>query len=98
MVGSLRIRVVAVFELPECCRPISPCCIKYGKSGNRQIYFCKRLHRRFVWGGRWNRYSDEWRVRVIDLYRRGVSMRGISRTTGIPFSTVRRWISEGRRP
>ncbi len=89
---------MAVFELPECCRPHSPCCIKYGKSRGRQTYYCKKLRRRFLWAGRWNKYSDEWRNRVMDLYREGMSIRGISRITGIPFSTVRRWINTSRDP
>ncbi len=85
---------VAVFELPECCHPRSPCCIKYGRSNGKQTYYCRRMGRRFVWGGRWNRYSEEMRRRALELHRGGTSIRKISRETGIPFSTVRRWIKD----
>ncbi|MEO0187251.1 MAG: helix-turn-helix domain-containing protein [candidate division WOR-3 bacterium] len=58
----------------------------------RQTYFCKRSKRRFVWGGKWNKYSYKWFYTVINMRNNGLSLREISRRTGIPFSTVRRFV------
>ncbi len=45
-----------------------------------------------MWGGKWNKYSNEWFYTVINMYNNGLNLGEISRKTGIPFSTVRRFV------
>ncbi len=80
------------YELDSCCYPKSSCCIKYGRVNGRQSYKCKRTGRRFIWGGKWYKYSDVLRRKAKEMYIHGMSIREISRELAIPYSTVRRWI------
>ena len=76
--------------------------MKYGKSGNKQAYFCKDCHRKFRESSllRRARFSPEFVSLTLDLYFSGLSLRKITRMVSthfdidINFATVYRWIQK----
>jgi len=76
--------------------------IHYGKSGNKQVYFCKDCRRKFRESSllKKARFTPEFVTLCLDLYFSGLSLRKITRTVGTHFnididhSTIYRWIAK----
>lgn len=51
----------------------------------------------FSYSGNENRYKEEQRTKVMELYNTGLSIREISKETGIPRSTVGSWIKNNNK-
>jgi transposase-like protein len=76
--------------------------MKYGKSGNKQTYFCKDCHRKFRESSllKKARFNPEFVTLCLDLYFSGLSLRKIARTVAnhfnidVDFSTIYRWIQK----
>lgn len=76
--------------------------MKYGKSGNKQTYFCKDCHRKFREYSllKKARFNPEFVTLCLDLYFSGLSLRKIARTVAnhfnieVDFSTIYRWIQK----
>jgi len=76
--------------------------MRYGKSGGKQVYFCKDCHRKFRESSllKKARFTPEFVTLCLDLYFSGLSLRKITRTVSTHFkididhSTVYRWIAK----
>jgi len=69
--------------------------IQYNKTGNKQIYKCKKCKKVFVLGdGRYNmkKYPLKLREQVIKAYLSRTSIRGLEYTFDIHNSLISKWI------
>ena len=74
--------------------------MKYGKSGDKQTYFCKDCHSKFRESSllKKARFNPELVTLCLDLYFSGLSLRKIARTVAnhfnieVDFSTIYSWI------
>jgi len=90
-------------DKPFCCTHCgSENYIKYGKKNNKQVYKCKDCNRKFVDNLYFERLKVDPKIICVtlDLYFRGISLRGISEhlkqfyDLDIYFTTVYRWIEQ----
>jgi transposase-like protein len=89
-------------EAYQCKFCSSPNIIKYGKKGRKQAYYCKDCGRAFVVDdiARHMRYDPQVITMTLDLYFKGVSLRGIKdhlyQIFGIKLShqTILNWINK----
>jgi transposase-like protein len=76
--------------------------MRYGKSGDKQTYYCKDCHRKFRESSLLKnaRFNPEFVTLCLDLYFSGLSLRKIARTVAnhfnidVDFSTIYRWIQK----
>jgi putative transposase len=76
--------------------------MRYGKSGSKQVYYCKECHRKFRESSllKKARFNPEFVTLCLDLYFSGLSLRKIARTVAnhfnidVDFSTIYRWIQK----
>ncbi|MFL6524427.1 MAG: DDE-type integrase/transposase/recombinase [Nitrososphaera sp.] len=94
-------RVFASDAIP-CDRCGSIRTMRYGKSGDKQVYFCKDCHRKFRESSllKKARFNPEFVTLCLDLFFSELSLRKIARTVAnhfnieVDFSTIYRWIQK----
>lgn len=99
--GEPKPQVFAADAIP-CDRCGSIRTMKYGRSGNKQAFYCKDCHRKFRESSllKKARFTPEFVTLCLDLYFSGLSLRKITRTVSthfnidVDFSTIYRWIQK----
>ncbi|MEO1376509.1 MAG: TetR family transcriptional regulator [Cyanobacteria bacterium J06635_10] len=69
---------------------------KNGHRDRKQRYICKECGKQFLETYSPKGYPEEVKQRCLDLYREGMSFRGIERKTGISHNTVINWVKQLR--
>jgi len=99
--GEPKPKVFAEDAIP-CDRCGSIRTMKYGKSGTKQMFYCKDCHRKFRESSllKTARFTPEFVTLCLDLYFSGLSLRKITRTVSthfnidVNFATIYRWIAK----
>jgi transposase-like protein len=99
--GEPKPKVLADDAIP-CDRCGSIRTMKYGRSGNKQTFYCKDCHRKFRESSllKKARFDPKFVTLCLDLYFSGLSLRKIARTVAshfdieVDFSTIYRWIAK----
>ena len=67
---------------------------KNGHRDRKQRYICKECGKQFLETYSPKGYPEEVKQRCLDLYREGMSFRGIEKKTGISHNTVINWVKQ----
>jgi transposase-like protein len=79
---------------PQC---QSPEVVRNGTTANgRQRYLCRTCGRRSTADPRPNGYTAEQRELILRAYQERSSLRGLTRTFGVPRHTVTSWLKKKR--
>jgi transposase-like protein len=67
---------------------------KNGRRRGKQCYLCKRCGRQFIESYSSRGYSEDAKQICLKMYRDGVGLRAIERSTGISHNTVSNWVRQ----